>query len=227
MSFRRTNEPLHTTAHTTKAQGGVVMTKKVYISADYSATDGDRIVVDTLNAWGEDALHKVDFVDMSKVASGSVAKDSDCRICDLKSEFNRQINASSVVIIVVGNKTSSRTAGSACRRSGNVQNACSCTPYKQNTNGVKPCKVSITSTPGPNDDVGYINSYSYLRHEFEQANKKKKTIIVIYNSLRCESDWLPSYLSDYENEALPFWILNSQGKKVGNYSFIKEVLGFA
>lgn len=104
------------------------MSKQVYISADYSMYDGDRDVVEELNKWGSDNLHKVDFIDMSKVASGSVSKDSDCRICDLKREFNRQINASSAVIFVVGDKTASRTAGSACRRAGNDQLLCDCTP---------------------------------------------------------------------------------------------------
>lgn len=109
------------------------MSKQVYISADYAEYDGDRDVVEELNKWGSDNLHKVDFIDMSKVASGSVSKDPDCRICDLKQEFNRQINASSAVIFVVGDKTALRTAGSACKRSGNDQGSCNCTPYKQNT----------------------------------------------------------------------------------------------
>ena len=96
------------------------MSRQVYISADYSEFDGDRAVVEKLNQWGSDEFHKVDFIDMSKVASGSVSEDSDCRICDLKDEFNRQINASSAVIIVIGNKTKDRTAGEACRRAGKV-----------------------------------------------------------------------------------------------------------
>ncbi|WP_196595783.1 hypothetical protein [Pectinatus frisingensis] len=63
------------------------MSKQVYISADYSENSGDREVVEKLNQWGKDNLHKVDFIDMSKVASGSVSNDDDCRICDLKREF--------------------------------------------------------------------------------------------------------------------------------------------
>ena len=88
------------------------MSKQVYISADYDQSNGDQNVVDELNKWGSDSLHKVDFIDMSKVSSGSVANSDDCRICDLKAEFNRQINASSAVILVVGDMTASRTAGS-------------------------------------------------------------------------------------------------------------------
>lgn len=202
------------------------MRKQVYISADYDWFNGDQDVVDELNKWGNDDLHKVDFIDMSKVSSGTVANDDDCRICDLKAEFNRQINASSAVIFVVGDKTGSRTAGSGCERMSKEQWQCYCTPYKQNANGTKACKVSSVSTPGKNDDVGNINKYSYLRHEFEQAKKKKKTIIIVYNSTRKESNWLPSYMDGYEDVARPFWKIDEKGKKVGDYSYIKEVLGF-
>jgi len=203
------------------------MSKRVYISADYSEDNGDRNVVDTLNRWGTDDLHKVDFVDMAKVVSGSISNDPDCRICDLKQEFNKQINASSAVIFVVGDKTASRKAGNSCSRATNDQINCSCTPYKQNTKGSKPCKVSQTSSTGADDDVGSINAYSYLRHEFEQAKKRKKPIIVVYNSLRKESNWLPSYMNDYESDAQPFWTKNDRGEKVGDYAYIKQVLGYA
>ena len=106
------------------------MSKRVYISADYSDDSGDRKVVELLNGWGKDDLHIVDFVDMAKVVSGSISSDSDCRPCDLKKEFNNQINASSAVIIVIGDKTAIRTAGSNCSRVTKDRNDCSCTPYK-------------------------------------------------------------------------------------------------
>ena len=201
------------------------MSKQVYISADYSENYGDRDVVEVLNQWGTDNLHKVDFIDMSKVASGSVSKDPDCRPCDLKKEFNSQINASSAVIFVVGDKTASRTAGSSCERA--TKEYCTCTPYKQNTNGLMPCKVASTCNPGVNDDVGNINPYSYLRHEFEQAKKKNKQIIIVYNSTRNEANWLPSYMKGYETYAMPFWTYDAYGRKIGDYSKIKEVLGYA
>ncbi len=202
------------------------MSQRIYISADYSEYDGDLEVVNTIKKWSSDNLHKIDFVDMAAVSSGSVANAPDCRICDLKSEFNRQINASSVVIIIIGDKTATRTAGSSCNRSIKEQYECYCTPYKQNTNGTKLCKYSTTYSIGPNDDVGNINSFSYLRHEFEQAKKKNKTIIVYYNSTRKESQWLPSYMSDYESVAIPFWKINYFGNKVGDYDSLKKALGY-
>lgn len=201
------------------------MRKRVYISADYDWEQGDQAVVDELNKWGNDNLHKVDFVDTSKVNSGSVANSPDCRICDLKSEFNRQINASSAVIFIVGKKTGERTAGSGCERMSKEQWLCFCTPYKQNTNGVKLCKYSYTYIPDENADFGNINKCSYLRHEFEQAKKKKKKIIIVYNSTRKEMSWLPSYMKGYESYAKPFWKYDAYGRKVGDYAYIKEVLG--
>lgn len=202
------------------------MSKRVYISADYSEADGDRNVVDELHKWAEDNLHVVDYVDTAQVVSGSVSSDSDCRACDLKGEFNNQINASSVVIFIIGDKTADRNAGSSCRR--NIDGEfCSCTPYKQNANGSTNCKIyGKTVAPGPNEDVGRINSYSYLKHEFEQAKKKNKKIVVVYNSLNNQQNWLPDYMSSYASEAHPFWKYNAQGKKVGDYAFIKNALGY-
>lgn len=202
------------------------MSKQVYISADYSEDSGDRDVVSTLNNWGSDNWHIVNFIDMSKVASGSVSKDPDCRPCDLKREFNSQINASSAVVFVVGDKTSSRTAGSSCSRANKNQYLYTCTPYKQNANGNKYCKNTSMFYYGNNTDVNEINTYSYLRHEFEQAKKRNKPIIIVYNSTRNEASWLPPYMKGYESYAMPFWKFDSYGKKVGDYSKIKEALGY-
>lgn len=200
------------------------MSKRVYISADYSVDSGDRDVVVELNKWGSDNLHKVDFIDMAKVTSGSVSKSADCRICDLKDEFNRQINASSAVIIVIGDKTAYRTAGSTCLRATLSQSYCTCTPYKQNTKGTQPCKKYVLPSSG--SDVNPVNEYSYLRHEFEQAQKRGKTIIVVYNSLYKQPAWLPSYMSGYASSAQPFWVRDSLDRKVGNYALIKGALGY-
>ena len=201
------------------------MSRRVYISADYDLNNGDRAVVNELVMWSNDNKHKTDFIDMSKVVSGTVAEEPDCRICDLKAEFNRQINASSAVIFVVGAFTASRIAGNACQRMDKQWWECTCTPYKGNANGAKQCKYSSVS-PATDGNVGYINSYSYLRHEFEQTKKKNKTIIVVYNSLNKQPSWLPSYLKGYESVAQPFWMNNYWGDKVGNYQYIKKVLGY-
>ena len=105
--------------------------------------------------------HKVDFVDMSNPSSGSISDSNDCRICDLKREFNSQINASSTVVFVVGDRTKYRTAGSNCDRNNKEWYECYCTPYKQNINGKKLCKWTSTS-PASDGNVGNINAYSCL-----------------------------------------------------------------
>ena len=203
------------------------MSKQVYISADYDESNGDYEVVKILKSWGTDNLHKTKYIDMADVKSGSVSKDPDCRICDLKKEFNEQINASSAVIFVVGDKTASRTAGSECKRNSMSFAQCYCTPYKENYDGKKPCKEPTIYPVGPNNNVGCINEYSYLRHEFEQAKKRKSkdAIIIVYNSLYHQPDWLPNYMSGYEDKAIPFWKRNSWGDKVGDYDSIKKALG--
>jgi len=199
------------------------MTKRVYISADYDSDKGDRDVIEVLNKWGEDDFHKVDFVDMAKVASGSVSNYPNCRICDLKREFNRQINASSAAIFIVGDKTASRTAGSACKR---MDGQCFCTPYKENIFGIRNCKYDTVEWADPNGDIGYINSWSYIEHEFRQAVRSGKKIIIFYNSTRKESNWLPNYMSEYEDIAMPFWTINQNGYRIGNYQLIKKALGY-
>jgi len=202
------------------------MSKHVYISADYSENDGDRNVVNELHKWGEDDYHKVDYCDTAQVVSGSVSDDEDCRPCDLKGEFNRQINASSAVIFIVGDKTKTRTAGSTCRRNAEGE-FCECTPYKQNANGTTYCKIyGNTVTPRPDEDLGRINTFSYIEHEFRQAVRKSKTIIIVYNSLYKQPGWLPSYMSGYENDAHPFWKYDATGRKVGDYTYIKTALGY-
>ena len=79
------------------------MRKRVYISADYSEADGDRDVIDVLHQWAKDNYHVIEFADTARVVSGSISNNSDCRPCDLKAEFNRQINKSSITLFVIGN----------------------------------------------------------------------------------------------------------------------------
>lgn len=202
------------------------MSKRVYISADYAENNGDREVVNELHKWSNDNRYKVDYVDTAQVVSGSVSNNPDCRACDLKAEFNSQINASSYVLFVIGDKTYSRTAGSSCRRIDDGT-GCLCTPYKHNSNGQSTCKIwGETYTPAEGEDIGKINEFSYLEHEFKQAERKQKNIIVVYNSLYKQPKWLPNYMSGYEDKAQPFWIRNSWGDKSGNYDFIKKELGY-
>ena len=55
---------------------------------------------------------------------------------------------------------------------------------------------------------------------------KKQRKPLLYNSLRNESAWLPSYMNGYEGIARPFWKKNAYGNKVGDYDSLKKELGF-
>ena len=59
-----------------------------------------------------------------------------------------------------------------------------------------------------------------------KLKRKKRTIIIVYNSLNKQSDWLPEYMKDYKEEAHPFWIKNLWGEKIGDYQYIKKALGY-
>lgn len=196
--------------------------KYIYISADYANEDGDRQVVEKLNGWAEDNYHVLDFVDMAKVVSGSISVNNpDCRPCQLKKEFNDQINKSSIAVFIVGDMTKYRTAGSSC---GRATGDFFCTPYKQNSKGSKLCNNSGSFYWSDlNGDINPVNSYSYLRHEFEQAKKKGKKIVIFYNSTRNEYSWLPFYMKGYENCAMPFWTVYG---RIADYYMVKKALGY-
>ena len=80
------------------------------------------------------------------------------------------------------------------------------------------------------DKNGYITELEKdekLEPKVENNSKKKnKEIIILYNSTRNETTWLPSYMKGYEDKAKPFWIYNSERKKVGDYAAIKLALGY-
>ena len=208
------------------------MEKRIYISADYDPNSRDRNVVYELVRWARDQRYKIEFKDMAAAKSGSVSDDKDCRACDLKREFNQKINISSIVIFVVGNKTKIRTAGSTCNRANTPYwQPCKCTPYKGNANGSSYCTkdlfydyMELDTDEKDGHNVNYVNNFSFLQHEFEQAKYKRKKIIILYNSSREERQWLPPYMKGYECFAIPFWIYKEDGSKVGDYSYIKEVL---
>lgn len=190
-----------------------VTEKRIYISADYDPTSGDHDVVEKLERLAKDQRYKVEFKDMAAAKSGSVSDNEDCRVCDLKEEFNRKINISSIVVFIVGYKTKDRDAGSTCKLASNPLfsifsmfpiNNIECTPYKRNASGSVYCKKTASDVCDDNasEDVCCINNFSFLQHEFEQAKHKQakhkgKKIVIIYNSSRKEEKWLPSYMREY------------------------------
>lgn len=164
-----------------------VISERVYINAGYAEDNGNRNVIDILNQWGSGNRHRVDFINMSKVAPGNVSNDPGCRPCNLKREFNQQVGASFAAIFIVGDKTVSRKAGSNCSRVNSEQTDCSCTPYKQSSRDFKTCKVTHIGSAKADNGVGNINVFPHLQHEFGQVRKRKKSIVTVYNSLHKKS----------------------------------------
>lgn len=191
----------------------------IYISADYSPSDGDRNVIDILEYWNRSSRHSIEFTDTARVISGSVTSNQDCRFCELKAEFNKQINVSSIILFIIGDKTKNRTAGSTCGGPGSF-----CTPYKQNRNGISFCKFPSTSPTTV--DVGNVNNYSFIEHEYRQAIYKNKQIYIFYNSLNNMFSWLPRYMNNSCLSAYPFWINNANMEKCGNYQLFKSLLDY-
>lgn len=78
------------------------MRKRIYISADYVPENGDCNVVNMLHKWSRLIyIKQILWIQQT----GDISRHLDCHACDLKEEFNRQINASSAVIFIVGDKT--------------------------------------------------------------------------------------------------------------------------
>jgi hypothetical protein len=48
----------------------------------------------------------------------------------------------------------------------------------------------------------------------------------VYNALNRRSDWLPSYMGDYQDVAQPFWVRGARGERRGNYDHVKKALGY-
>lgn len=233
-----------------------VTEKRIYISADYDPTSGDRDVVEELKRLAKDQRCNIEFKDMAAAKSGSVSDNEDCRACDLKEEFNRKINISSIVVFVVGDKTKTRDAGSTCELAEDIVfssisallprrllskfidniefDAIRCTPYKRNAIGSVCCKQTASDVrdiihtdiynDNKNKDVIYVNKFPYLQHEFKQAKRKKKKIVIFYNSSINQKQWLPSYMKGYESCAIPFWI--DKENKVLDHLNIKKALEF-
>jgi hypothetical protein len=138
----------------------------------YISTDDSREcdVTAALKQWSTDnPHHQVDFIERSEVALRCTG--------ELKQELTRQIDASTVVVIVVG-------------------------------------------------DSEELPRNEYLRHEFEQAKKCRKTILVFYDSLHKKAEWLPHYMKNYDMIARPFWLRDAGEEKMGDYAYIEQVLRY-
>ena len=180
------------------------MGKNVFVSADWkdhgNPESDDKDVVDRIRKWSDDLRYSTEFRYTDDVKD-SVLKPSnpDCRRCDIKGECGDQIDWSSVVIFVVGDKVASKTAGEC--------NGVSCSPAYSGL-GTERCKYYKS----PAEDVDGGNGMSYLKFEITKAAREGKSILLVFNSVNKMESWIPSWYNtlckDYiftELGRVPFW----------------------
>lgn len=190
------------------------MSKRVFVSADWKDDSGnpdsdDKLVVERIRKWVNDGRYAVEFDCTDDVhksvlkldANGKVPADSDCRRCDIKFECGEHIDWSSTVIIVIGDKTATKSSGQC--------DGISCSPaytYKAK----KPCKIAWTASSETANRV-YANE-SYIEHEIRVAVELTKKIILVFNSVYTMTSWIPSWYTQLYNQdevielcRVPFW----------------------
>lgn len=175
------------------------MSKRVFVSADWKDSSNSRScdakVVDRIRKWRDDKRYIADLICADEVHN-TVLTHPDCRRCDIKGECGSHIDWSSVVIIVIGDNTAIKSAG--------LCDSISCSPSYSGKEK-KACKYMIRKSPADNLENG--RKMSYLEYEIKQA-AAKKSIILVFNSMRKEESWIPSWynkLSVNELCRVPFW----------------------
>lgn len=200
------------------------MGKNIFVSADWkddfvNSLSDDKIVVERIRTWSNSANYGVNFRYTDAVHKSVLnSNNPDCRRCDIKLECEHQIEWSSIVIIVIGDKTKTKGSG-AC-------DGQACSPAESWKPKV-PCKL-VHAAPGQETNVVYY-AESYLEHEIRIALTLKKKIILVFNSVNVMIDWIPQfYLSEIVKNPnlelcrVPFWQDLRGGKDC--YTSIKRYL---
>lgn len=157
------------------------MSKKVFVSADwkepFDSHSWDKEVVDRIREWKDDSRYGVDLSCTDDVHN-SVTRKKDCRRCDIKEECGRYIKSSSVVIFVVGDNTGSKKAG-AC-------DGVDCAPAYSGL-PKKACNSHLSN------QISNWKGMSYLEYEITTAVLEKKNIVVVFNSVYKQENWIPAW----------------------------------
>lgn len=180
------------------------MSKRVFVSADwkkpFDSHSWDKEVVDRIRKWKYDNRYGVELICTDDVHD-SVVKNTDCRRCDIKEECGRYIKSSSIVIFVVGDNTASKKAG-AC-------DSMLCSPAYS---GQKKSFCKYFFNKGFANPFSGGREMSYLQYEITTAVLKKKSIILVFNSVYKQESWIPAWYKNlvknyYVNELcrVAFW----------------------
>lgn len=177
------------------------MSKRVFVSADwrepFDSHSWDKEVVDRIRKWKSDPRYGIDIICTDDVHD-SVTNNPDCRRCDIKVECGDCIKKSSVVVFVVGDKTASKNAGPC--------DGFSCAPAYSGSQK-KYCNKAYIP-----DSISNWKNMSYLEFEITTAVKNRKQILIVFNSVYRQEQWIPSWykaLRQYnqvnELARIPFW----------------------
>jgi len=178
------------------------MSKKVYVSADwkepFDSHSWDKEVVDRIRQWGKDSRYGIEIVCTDNVHN-SVTNNNDCRRCDIKNECRSQIIKSDIIIFVIGDKTATKNAGPC--------DGFYCSPAYSGAEK-KICNRNYLLEP-----IYSWKDMSYLELEITTAVLNNKPIIIVYNSVKHQNSWIPSWYTklckDYNVRPIgdfPFWL---------------------
>ena len=157
------------------------MSKRVFVSADwkepFDSHSWDKEVVDRIRKWKDDSRYGVDLICTDDVHN-SVTRKEDCRRCDIKEECGRYIKSSSVVIFVVGDNTGSKKAGGC--------DGVACSPAYSGLQK-RYCNSYLTN------QISNWKGMSYLEYEITTTVLEKKNIVLVFNSVYKQENWIPTW----------------------------------
>ena len=177
------------------------MSKRVFVSADwrdpFDSHSWDKEVVDRIRKWNSDSRYGIDIICTDDVHD-SVTNTPDCRRCEIKIECGECVKKSSIVVFVVGDKTATKNAGPC--------DGISCSPAYSGEQK-KFCNKAYGYNP-----ISNWKAMSYLEYVITTAVFYRKQILIVYNSVYRQEQWIPSWyntLCQYnqvnELDRLPFW----------------------
>ncbi len=170
----------------------MVYRTRTYIAGDW---DGDQDLISKLYEWNDSnslGLHFVDAHDLTQ------ARDTSLR-CSIKKSLAQRLNASKMLVLIVGNQTNSLTQGSCVYcRSYNSKN--------------RTCARSLN-----------VDYRSYIQYECEKADRDELKIVAIYNATKIERSNCPEVLR-YKGIHIRGHFKDLDGRCYWNYGEIKEAI---
>jgi len=165
---------------------------RTYIAADWT---GDRDAVDQIYKWNDSNYWSLSFTDAHELTQ---ARDASLN-CSIKRSLKERLDASKTFVLIVGNNTTTLTAGS-CRY---------CNSYN-----------SWTSSCARGNS---IDRRSFIEYECEKALAADIKIVVLYNSTYINKSKCPEILRYKGNHASMVY-RGSDGSLYWDYDTVKNAI---